>query len=600
MDEPESMSDLNLALIGNSAIGALLDQRANLIWCCLPRFDGDPVFCALLNNSGEGEKGFWSVELFDHVRSEQSYRRNSAVVVTTLYDRRGGAIEITDFAPRFKQYGRIFRPMMIVRHIRPCAGSPRIRIRTRPTYAYGEHRPETTRGSNHIRFVMADFTLRLTTNAPITYVMEEVPFVLEQPIAMILGPDESLTSPVLETSRDLYEKTDDYWREWCRYLSLPFEWQEAVIRAAITLKLCSFEESGGIVAAMTTSIPEAAHTNRNWDYRFVWLRDSYFVVNALNALGVTWTMEEYLAYITNIVAMAEDGYLQPVFGITLETRLDETQTTSLAGYRGMAPVRVGNDAYGQVQNDGYGSVLLALSQAFYDQRLSYMGDASLFEKMEKLGEQAAARWDQPDAGIWEYRSREAVHTYSSVLCWAACDRLAKIASHLGLDERAGYWLGHADRIRDAILERAWNEELGSFTGSFGGDEIDASLLLLPVVGFIRADDRRFLGTLKLAEEKLRDGMYMHRYAAPDDFGLPETSFNVCTFWYIDALAAVGRGAEARELFENMLARRNALGLLSEDIDVHTGELWGNLPQTYSMVGLIHCAMRLSQPWEEAL
>lgn len=521
-------------------------------------------------------------------------------MITTLYDEHGGVVEITDFAPRFKQYGRIYRPMSLVRHIRPRKGVPRIRIRVRPTYDYGRARPETTRGSNHIRYVMPDLTLRITTDGPVTYLLEEVPFVLDRPVTMLMGADESLTQPVAETGRAFHEKTDEYWREWCRYLSLPFEWQEAVIRAAITLKLCSFEESGAIVAAMTTSIPEAPGSGRNWDYRFCWLRDSFFVVNALNALGVTWTMEEYLSYIINIVAQAKDGYLQPVYGITLEQNLAESQIDSLTGYRAMGPVQIGNDAWRQVQNDGYGSVVLALSQSFYDHRLTSMGDNALFENLEKLGEQAVARWDKPDAGIWEFRSREAVHTYSSVLCWAACDRLAKIAAHLGLEGRESYWRQHADGIREGTLKMAWSDDLNSFTGIFGGSEIDGSLLLLPTLGFLRADDPRFLGTLKLAEERLRDGMYMHRYAAPDDFGMPETSFNVCTFWYIEALVAVGRVQEARELFENMLAHRNPVGLLSEDIDVKSGDLWGNFPQTYSMVGLIHAAMRLSRPWEAAL
>lgn len=592
-------NSLDLAVVGNSNIAALIDARGRIVWCCIPRFDGDPFFCSLLNN-GDGEKGFWDIELFDFARSEQEYRRNSAVVVTTLHDEHGGVVEITDFAPRFKQFGRIYRPMSLVRHIRPVEGQPRIRIRTRPTYDYGAARPETTRGSNHIRYVMPDLAVRITTDGPVTYLLEEVPFVLDRPITMLMGPDESLTQSVAETCRSFHEKTDEYWREWCRYLSLPFDWQEAVIRAAITLKLCSFEESGAMVAAMTTSIPEAARSGRNWDYRYCWLRDSFFVVNALNALGVTWTMEEYLSYITNIVAQAKDGYLQPVYGITLEQNLVESQVDSLSGYRAMGPVRIGNDAWRQVQNDGYGSVVLALSQAFYDQRLSSMGDMNLFENLERLGEQAAARWNEPDAGIWEFRSREAVHTYSSVLCWAACDRLAKVAAYLDLEGRETYWRNHADTIREGIMQGAWCEELNSFTGTFGGDDTDGSLLLLPTLGFIKAKDHRFLGTLKLAEERLREGMYMHRYATPDDFGLPETSFNICTFWYIDALAAVGRTEESRELFENMLKRRNRLGLLSEDLDVKTGDLWGNFPQTYSMVGLIHAAMRLSRPWEEAL
>jgi len=594
------MSDLDLALVGNCNIGALIDGAGRIVWCCLPRLDGDPVFCSLLNNDGEGDKGFWDVELFDFASAEQAYRRNSAVVITTLHDEHGGCIEITDFAPRFKQFGRVFRPMTLFRHIKPRSGAPRIRIRTRPTYDYGAHSPETTRGSNHIRYVMPDFALRMTTDGPVTYILEEVPFVLDRPITMVLGPDESLTGPVDATGREFHERTDQYWREWCRYLHLPLEWQEAVIRAAITLKLCSFEESGAIVAALTTSIPEAPDSGRNWDYRLCWLRDSYFVVNALNALGVTRTMEGYLNYITNIVAMADGGYLQPVFGVALERRLDECQVPSLAGYRGMAPVRVGNDAYRQVQNDGYGSVVLALTQSFFDRRLDRPGDAALFEQLENLGEQAAQRWDQPDAGLWEYRERADVHTYSSVLCWAACDRLTKIARRLELPDRATFWHDRADKIRRGILERAWNEKLESFVATFDGNDVDGSLLLLPRLGFLAGDDPRFLGTIALAEERLRDGMHMHRYATPDDFGMPDTSFNICTFWYIDALAAAGRCEEARDLFENMLARRNPLGLLSEDLDVRTGELWGNFPQTYSMVGLIHAAMRLSRPWEESL
>lgn len=593
------MSSLDLAVVGNCNISALIDGDGRLVWCCLPRFDGDPVFCSLLND-GDGEKGFWDVELDGFTHAEQHYRRNSAVVVTTLHDRDGGIVEITDFAPRFKQFGRVFRPMMLVRHIRPRAGNPRIRVRTRPTYDYGGQRPETTRGSNHIRYVMPDFALRLTTDGPVTYIKEEAPFILDRPLTMFLGPDESLTGPVSETGREFHEKTDDYWREWCRYLAVPFEWQKAVIRAAITLKLCSFEETGAIVAALTTSIPEAPETERNWDYRFCWLRDSYFTVNALNALGVTRTMEGYLGYINNIVAMAENGYLQPMFGITLEHQLEEKKVPSLAGYRGIGPVRIGNDAWRQVQNDGYGSVVLSLAQTFFDQRLAAIGDATLFERLERLGEQAVDRWDKPDAGLWEFRGRAAVHTYSSVMCWAACDRLAKIARQLDLTDRETFWRTEAERIKSAILERAWNAELESFTGSFGGAEIDASLLLMPTLGFIAGDDPRFLGTLRLAEERLRDGMHMHRYAVPDDFGMPDTSFNVCTFWYIDALAAVGRSEEARELFENMLARRNPMGLLSEDIDIESGEHWGNFPQTYSMVGLIHAAKRLSRPWEEAL
>jgi len=593
------MTSLDLAIIGNCNIGALIDKTARVVWTCLPRFDGDPRFCALLDDGKEITKGFFDISLEGFVRSEQHYRRNSAVLVTTLYDATGGVIEVTDFAPRFKQFGRVFRPQMLVRQIKPLAGAPSIRVRLRPAHDYGRHEPEVTRGSNHIRYIMPDLTLRMTTDGPLTYIQEEVPFIVEQPITLVFGHDESFTSSVTNMGREFLEQTDDYWKEWCRYLSLPFEWQDAVVRAAITLKLCNFEETGAIVAALTTSIPEAADSGRNWDYRFCWLRDSYFVVHALNALGVTRTMEGYLSYITNIVASSEDGYMQPLFGIARETMLAEREETHLPGYRGMGPVRVGNSAYDQVQNDGYGSVVLSCAQSFFDHRLTRMGDEALFLRLERLGEQSKQRWDQPDAGLWELRTRQDIHTYSSVMCWAACDRLSKIAAHLKLPKRASYWRKAADKVHRGTLEQAWNSDLESFTATFGGDQADASMLLLPQLGFLAANDPRYVKTLGFVESQLRRGDHVFRYANRDDFGVPETAFNVCSFWYIDALASVGRKDEARELFQNMIASRNSLGLLSEDIVPQTGELWGNFPQTYSMVGLIHSAMKLSLPWEDA-
>ena len=598
------MSSLDLAIIGNCTFGALIDAQASIVWACMPRFDSDPVFCSLVNGEESPRRGVYEIELQDFTRSEQYYRRNSAVVVTRLYDSSNGVVEVTDFAPRFKHYDRSFRPPTIVRHLRPLSGSPRIRVRLRPTHDYGRGAPEVTRGSNHLRYVMPHITLRLTTDAPITYLVEEVPFILDRPLSLILGPDESLTAPVDEISREFYRKTDEYWREWTRYLALPFEWQEAVIRASITLKLCSFEETGAIIAAMTTSIPESPDSGRNWDYRYCWLRDAYFVVHALNRLGATRTMEDYLGYISNVVASntnatKDGGHLQPVFGISLEAHLDESVCESLGGYRNMGPVRLGNSAYTQIQNDGYGSVVLASTQSFFDSRLEHPGDVTFFEKLEGLGHQAIRLWDQPDAGLWELRTRQLVHTYSAVMCWAACDRLAKIATRLNMDDRVEFWAKAAKHIRTGILERAWNRDLNSLVSTFEGEDLDASLLCLLEIGFLEADDPRFVGTLEQVERHLLHGGFVHRYATPDDFGAPEVAFNVCTFWYIDALAAVGRMAEARTLFETMLEARNPLGLLSEDIVTDTLELWGNFPQTYSMVGLISSAMKLSKSWEDA-
>jgi GH15 family glucan-1,4-alpha-glucosidase len=570
------------------------------VWGCFPRFDGDPAFCALLGGTQEPDAGYFDVELAGCARSEQRYLPNTPIVETLLHDDAGGAVRIVDFAPRFEQHRRAFRPMMIVRMIEPLAGSPRVRVRLRPLGAYGAVASSQTYGSNHIRYVLPELALRLTTDVSITAVLEERFFILDEPLTLMLGPDETLADAPAHQGRQLRDQTIAYWEGWTRGLSIPFEWQDAVIRAAITLKLCTFEDTGAVVAALTTSIPEAPDSGRNWDYRYCWLRDAYFVVHALNHLGATKTMEQFLHYIVNIAAGAAENRLQPVYGISGRAHLEEGTVPSLPGYRGMGPVRRGNDAYAQPQNDVYGSVILAATQYFWDQRLTRRGDRATFQRLEQLGERCAQLYDQPDAGLWEYRGRRSVHTFSGVMCWAACDRLARIARFLGEDTRARHWHATAARIHAEISRRGWNERVGAFTETLEGDELDASMLLLRGFGFLRPGDPRFASTVQRIEQKLVHGRHVFRYSAPDDLGLPETAFNVCNFWYIDALAELGRRDEARDLFEHMLACRNSAGLLSEDLDPRTLEPWGNFPQTYSMVGIIMSAMRLSRSWEDAL
>jgi GH15 family glucan-1,4-alpha-glucosidase len=595
------VTSLDVGVIGNGRIASLVDRRGAHVWTCLPQLDSDPVFCNLLRTTDEQEMpGFFDVELLDFESSEQEYLPNTAILSTTLYDRSGGAIRLTDVAPRYEYVGRLFAPMMLLRRIEPVSGTPRIRIRLRPARDYGASACDTTHGSNHIRYLCGDTTVRLTTDAAVTHVMDESVFVLDHPVHLVLGPDETIRESCQDAFHTHYRATRTYWENWSRGLSIPFEWQEAVIRAAISLKLCTFEDTGAVVAALTTSVPEAGNSGRNWDYRFCWLRDSYFVVHALNRLGATKTMQGYLRYIMNIVANTGDHELQPLYGITDASKLEEEIVESLSGYHGMGPVRRGNQAWQQVQNDVYGAVVLSATQSFFDRRLIDTGSATDFRMLEIMGEWAIRKYDQPDAGLWEYRGRQRVHTFSSIMCWAACDRLARIAAHLDLAERAACWEGHATTIRDYVLENAWDEEQQSFTESFGRPEMDASLLTMHELGFIAADDPRFISTVDcIARHLLRDG-HMFRYNAADDFGEPENAFNICTFWYIDALASIGRKEEARELFEDMLASRNSLGLLSEDIDPGTGALWGNFPQTYSMAGIINAAVRLSVRWEDAL
>ncbi|HOW49724.1 MAG TPA: glycoside hydrolase family 15 protein [Rubrivivax sp.] len=601
-DEPaHPAASLELALIGNCTVGALLDATGSIVWCCMPRFDSTPVFDALLRSpQGLPADGMLSVELEGLARTEQAYDPGTAIVRTRLWDAGGQGVELTDFAPRFITRDRIFRPVQLVRRIRPLGGHPRIRIRVRPHGDWGATAPVVTRGSHHLRYVMPELTLRLNTSAPLTYVAEGSWFSLHHPLSLLLGPDETLIGGIDETAREFEEQTALYWRHWTRRLALPLQWQDAVIRAAITLQLCQYEDTGAIVAALTTSIPEAPDSGRNWDYRYCWLRDAFFVVRALNSLAEVETMESYLQWLYNVVRFADGGHVQPLYGIGLEHALPETIVTRAAGYRGMGPVRVGNQAYEHFQHDVYGSVVLGAAQAFHDHRLLRRGDDADFAALERMGEQAWRLHDQPDAGIWELRTRARVHTSSALMCWAACDRLARIAEVLALPQRAVLWRERAARIRALILARAWNERRQAFVESLDGQDLDASVLLMAEVGFLPPRDQRFIATVDAMERTLCDGPFMRRYEAADDFGRPQTAFNVCSFWRVDALARIGRRERAVEAFEALLARRNAVGLLSEDLAPATGELWGNFPQTYSMVGIVNGAVRLSAPWESVV
>ena len=586
---------LDLAIVGNGRTAALVDPRARIVWWCYPRYDGDPVFCRLL--AGKEEKGFADIVLDDIVDHKCEYLRNTAIVCTTLTDRRGGAVRITDFAPRFRHYERIFRPPQLIRIIEPIAGVPRVTIRVRPTHNYGEHPGQHAASSNHIRYQGDDQVIRLTTDAPLSMIDRESPFILNRPLHLVFGPDEPFTGNLQTTCREFCDRTRDYWMGWVRGLSISCDWQDAIIRAAITLKLSTFEETGGIIAALTTSIPEAPGSGRTWDYRYCWVRDAYFVVKALNRIGATQTMEEFISYTLGIAANRDDA-LRPVYSVVPTDPMDERIAPHLAGYQGDGPVRIGNAAVQQVQHDTYGSIILAALPMFFDLRLPHPADTSLFHLLESLGTKAAKLALEPDAGIWELRQRRQVHTHSAAMCWAGCHRLAAIARHLGLHDRAKFWNDIADPIRKDLLERAWNRARGAFTAAFGSDDLDASVLLLPDLGIIDVGDERFVGTVKAIERELLREKSVMRYVSSDDFGLPTTAFLTCRFWLADVWSSLGRREEAHDLFNDALKLRNRFGLLSEDIDPKTGALWGNFPQTYSMAGLILTGMRLSRSWED--
>ncbi|WP_083987504.1 glycoside hydrolase family 15 protein [Croceicoccus marinus] len=597
---PRATASLDLWPIGNCQCSALIDTEGTFTWACLPRVDGDPVFCSLVDHGKEDgeDRGFWSIALEGGRVVGQSYLRNTPILKTSFADDDGNAFDVYDFCPRFKRKGRMYRPVAFVRIVRPVSGSPRMRMALRPACDYGNTSPQRSFGSSHVSFRMPAMAMRLTTDAPVGLVQQESAFRLEKDLHFFFGPDESFSEAIDTGIGDMLARTTDEWQHWVRGLAIPFEWQDAVIRAAIGLKLCQHEDTGAIVAALTTSIPEHAHSGRNWDYRYCWIRDAYYTVQALNRIGALDVLESYLEYLRNIVDNAQGGHIQPLYDVRGNGELLEWEAAGLAGYRGMGPVRVGNDAWRQVQHDAYGQIILSSAQAFADQRLLRMSGIEDFHSLERVGERALKVWSTPDAGLWELRNSTHIHTYSAAMCWAAADRLAHAAQALGLKEREEYWMTHASRVQEAILKAAWNEKTGAIAATFGGDQRDASLLQLLDLRFIAKDDPKFHSTLAVLEKALRRGDHMLRYDSEDDFGLPHTAFNVCTFWLIEALHHTGRGEEARELFEAMLDRRTGAGMLSEDIDPHSLELWGNYPQTYSLVGIINCAVMLTKSWNE--
>jgi GH15 family glucan-1,4-alpha-glucosidase len=417
---------------------------------------------------------------------------------------------------------------------------------------------------------------------------------MRQTVTLMFGNTEQIKSEVTNAGSGFLEKTTAHWQNWARALTVPETWRDAVIRAAITLELNVYEDTGAIIASITTSIPEAPNTERTWDYRFCWPRDACFVVNALGRLGEARTTERYIRFLLRMADATDDSRLVPMYTIDGSPIPGEHEAECLAGYRGMGPVHIGNKAAEQQQNDLYGEAVLTAEPLFLNSSGSVAGDEALLARLEEFGKHAMSLYEVPDAGLWELRGEQRVHTFSSIMCWVACDRLSKYAARLNLAERAEFWSGRASEIHETILRRSWNEKLNALAATMEGDSLDASLLLIPRLGFLPASDPRFLGTVAAIEQTLKHGDFVYRYIERDDFGRPENAFLVCTFWYIEALAAIGgkRRDEALALFEKVLSARNRFGLLAEDLDPRTLEQWGNFPQTYCMAGIVDCAVSL--------
>ncbi len=584
----------NLGVIGNCQFSALVHSNGEIVWCCLPRFDAEPVFSTLLDAENGGR---FCIGPGDGGKGNQKYIPNTNVL-ETIFETPSGSFRVIDFAPRFLQFGNAHRPTTLIRIVEPIKGTPRIVAACEPRLGWSKIRPAVTHGSHHLDFEGFASKLRLTTDIPLSWLGGQ-PFTLTGRKYFALTWGAPVEEPLAPLCERFWNETTRYWQTWVKHCDIPPLFQQEVIRSALVLKLHCFEDTGAIIAAMTTSIPESPGSGRTWDYRYCWLRDSYYVLNAFGLLGQFEEREQFVQYLLNVTGGVSGMNLAPLYRVDGSQNLDESILEDWPGYNNERPVRVGNGAATHLQNDIYGELVLALTPLFLDERMSEDRSPATLNLVEGLARKAISVAGVPDAGIWEYRTEWVPQTFSSLMCWAAADRMALIDGRHA-PSRAGEFRQAADHIQSQMIEHAWNAKMGSFVGHYGGSELDAALLQMARLRFLPYDDPRLAGTINAIAKDLDHGGWLLRYSLNDGFGKPSVAFVICTFWLIEALARAGRRVEARTWFDRIHAAMSPLGLLSEDYDPINRRMWGNFPQTYSHVGMIHAAFAAAPQWEEVL
>jgi GH15 family glucan-1,4-alpha-glucosidase len=581
----------DLGLIGNCQLAAHVHRDGGIVWACLPRFDSPPVFGQLLDPDG----GVFRIGSASRSLGVQRYLPNTNVL-ETRFEEPDGVFRVIDFAPRFVQYERTFRPTKIVRVVEPVSGTPRVRVHCDPVLGWSKERPRREVGSHHVAFDGYADQLRLTTDAPLSYLDGE-PFALTSRKHFVLAWGAPVEEPLEPLCERFLRETLRYWASWVKHCEIPPCQTEAVIRSALALKLHCFEDTGAIVAALTTSLPESPGAGRTWDYRYCWLRDAYYALGAFRLLGHFEEREQFVDFLLNVASSAPDLDLSPLYRIDGKHDLDERILRGWAGFRGEGPVREGNAAAFHKQHDVFGEMVLALTPLFLDARFRDRVTPPVLDLVTRLARRAAVLAGQPDAGIWEVRSAARPQTFSSLMCWAAAERMGRIAAlHRPAD--APEFVVAAARIRSDILTHAIDEARGCLVADYGGREVDAALLQAVSLRFFQPHDRMAHATVDAVGADLERDGWLFRYRTDDGLGRPTVAFTLCTFWWIEALARLGRDEEAARVLARVEGILSPLGLLSEDVDSETGVLWGNHPQAYSHVGLIHAAFAVSPRWAE--
>jgi GH15 family glucan-1,4-alpha-glucosidase len=582
-------------IIGNCAYLALVDNRANIGWMCWPRFDSSFVFGAMLDDD---KGGSFAVEPeWETFTAKQQYLPNTNII-ETIFECEDGQYKVVDFAPRFLLYERIFKPLMLVRMVIPLFGRPRIRVRCQPVGNYGELKPTMVFGSNHIRYDGLEAQLRLTTDIPLTYVSQQQAFVLSETKYLALTWGEPLEKPLESSAVQYFDKTVHYWKNWVRNTAVESFQQESIIRSALTLKLHTYADTGAIIAAATTSLTEYPGSARNWDFRYCWLRNAYYTIKALHDLGHFGILKDFSGFVENIV-LNEDRRLRPLYSIGMDKDPVE-KILPLKGYRGERPVRIGNQAYQHSQNDVYGQVLVTLLPFFTDARLKSHDNDTLINHVKHCLDMIQSCMNEPDSGLWEFRGISQAHCYTALFHWAGAHAARKIATQTG-DRKMAQQAGRLIEQATVLIEQCYDPERGVYTQAVGSTHLDASLLQLINMGYLPAKSEKARKHLSVLEENLkaRGGLF-YRYKHKDDFGEQKSTYLLCAFWYVEALARMGRLKEAVQNFNNLLQFGNHLGLFSQDVDEETGSQYGNFPQTFSHVGLINAAFTIARKLDKPI
>ena len=579
----------DLGLIGNCSYQAHIHMNTNIEWMCWPRFDSSFIFGGLLDQKKGGHFSISPAE--EKGKYEQHYLENTNILCTDV-TASDGKYRVTDFAPRFYQHDRYFKPLMLIRKVEPLEGAPRVKVECQPVGEYGQTIPEKYEASNHIEYLGMEKELRLTTDFPLSYIINEHPIVLNETKYLVLTYGAPLEASIKRTCEDFLDRTKLYWRGWVKNLSVSNFHQKAINRSALALKIHQYEDTGAIIAAGTTSLPESDGSGRNWDYRYCWMRDSFYTLTAFNNIGHFEELERYFNYIINISVKSKERF-QPLYGISGETALEE-KIIDLKGYKGNQPVRVGNQAYTHIQNDVYGQVLVSLLPLYTDKRYINNERSGQLNIIYDMIANIEAIIDEPDAGLWEFRNLAQYHAYTYLFHWAGAKAAMKIGKEFGekkLILKAEKLVQKASEKIEACLD----QERGVYTQAIGSQNLDASNLQLILMNYIDHDSATAKSHLEWMEKELKtkEGLF-YRYKHSDDFGAPENTFLICAFWYVEALTCVGRVDEAVKTFEQLLTYSNHLGLLSEDVDEKNGSQWGNFPQAYSHVGLVNAAYRISK------